>query len=107
MSRGDGGGMSERDSGAPEAPGSIADLTAAMASGTLTASALVATYLERIRCLDGLTNAIIELNPDAREIARQLDEERAAGAVRGPLHGIPIIVKDNIDTADKMQTTAG
>lgn len=99
--------MNERNSGAPAAPGNIADLTAAMAAGTLTASALVETYLERIARLDKLTNSIIELNPDAREIARQLDEERAAGTVRGPLHGIPIIVKDNIDTADKMQTTAG
>src|SRR5262249_48361323 len=64
-------------------------------------------YLERIERLDKLTNSIIEINPEARDIARQLDEERAAGSLRGPLHGIPIIVKDNIDTADQMQTTAG
>lgn len=99
--------MNERGSGAPAVPGSIAELAAAMAAGTLTASALVETYLERIARLDGLTRSVVEVNPDARAIARELDEERAAGTVRGPLHGIPIIVKDNIDTADTMQTTAG
>ncbi len=85
----------------------IADLAAAMAAGTLTASALTEHYLERIARLDGSTRAVVELNPEARDIARQLDEERAAGRVRGPLHGIPLIIKDNIDTADRMQTTAG
>src|SRR6185503_20102836 len=52
-------------------------------------------------------NAVIELNPDSLTIASQLDDERKAGRVRGPLHGIPVLIKDNIDTADKMRTTAG
>ena len=51
--------------------------------------------------------AVMELNPDALEIARNLDDERKNGKVRGPLHGIPVMIKDNIDTGDKMQTTAG
>lgn len=93
----------QRDPG----PGSIAELSAAMAARTLTALELVETYLARIAQLDYLTHAIVEINPDAREIAQGLDAERAEGRVRGPLHGIPIILKDNIDTADQMQTTAG
>ena len=88
-------------------PGTIAELTSAMEAGTLTAADIVETYLARIEQLDPLTRAIVEINPDARDIARALDAERAAGNVRGPLHGIPVILKDNIDTADKMQTTAG
>ena len=64
-------------------------------------------YLERIRVLDGLVHSIIELNPDALAIADAMDAEKKAGKVRGPLHGIPVVVKDNIDTADKMMTTAG
>lgn len=86
---------------------SIAALAAAQAAGTLTATALLELYLARIARLDGQTRAIVEINPDAREIAATLDRERAAGQLRGPLHGIPIVVKDNIDTADRMQTTAG
>src|SRR5690606_12277471 len=67
-------------------------------------------YLDRIHALDKngpQLNSIIEINPDALQIATELDRERAAGNVRGPLHGIPIAIKDNIDTADRMLTTAG
>jgi amidase len=89
---------------------SVAGLQAAMAAGKTTSQALVRAYLARIRALDSngpRINSIIELNPDALNIARLLDSERKAGKVRGPLHGIPILIKDNIATADKMQTTAG
>lgn len=71
---------------------------------------VVEAYLQRIEDVDAngpSINSIIEVNPDAMEIARQLDEELAAGNKRGPLHGIPVILKDNIDTYDKMSTTAG
>jgi amidase len=89
---------------------SIAELQSAMATGALTALQLVELYLERIERLDrqGPTlNSIIEINPDARAIARALDEERAVKGVRSPLHGIAVLLKDNIATADGMQTTAG
>jgi amidase len=73
-----------------------------------TARELTSAYLARIDALDERTvNAMIELNPDALAIADALDRERAAGRVRGPLHGIPIVIKDNIDTADRMRTSAG
>jgi amidase len=88
----------------------IAELQAAMAEGRLSARALVRRYLRRIEALDERgprLNSIIELNPDAEAIAGGLDRERRAGRVRGPLHGIPILLKDNIDTADRMMTTAG
>lgn len=88
----------------------IVQLQQMMTSGSLTSVALVTYYLERIAKLDQsgpFVNSIIELNPDALTIARSLDEERRKGHVRGPLHGIPILLKANIDTADKMQTTAG
>lgn len=88
-------------------PDSISELAAAQTAGTLTAVTLVEHYLDRIAQYDHLTRSVIELNPDARTIAAELDDERAQGNVRGPLHGIPIIIKDNIDTADQMQTTAG
>jgi len=81
-----------------------------MTSSEMTARGLCESYLERIEKLDqqGLTvNSVIELNPDALAIADALDEERKAGKVRGRLHGIPILIKDNIDTHDRMQTTAG
>jgi amidase len=74
------------------------------------AVALTQAYLARIDALDKrgpAINSVIELNPDALAIAAELDRERAAGKVRGPLHGIPILIKDNIDTADRMHTTAG
>ena len=88
----------------------IDDLQARMRSGRDTAESLVNQYLARIDALDKrgpAINAIIELNPDAVSIARQLDVERKNGKVRGPLHGIPVLIKDNIDTADRMHTTAG
>ncbi len=88
----------------------IAEIQTRMAAGELTAVALTEAYLARIAEIDraGPTlNSVIEINPDALEIADGLDGEREAGQVRGPLHGIPILLKDNIDTADRMQTTAG
>jgi len=79
-----------------------------MASGEMSARALSEYYLQRIETLDGSTiNSVIEVNPDALEIADERDRERKEGRVRGPLHGIPILIKDNIDTRDRMQTTAG
>ncbi len=88
----------------------IADLQAAMESGQRTSRQLVEAYVERIQALDvsGPTlRAVIELNPDALAIAEALDRERSERGARGPLHGIPILLKDNIDTADRMETTAG
>ena len=88
----------------------LLELQEKMTSGELTARSLCEGYLERIEKLDrqGPTiNSVIELNPDALAIADSLDEERKAGKIRGPLHGIPILIKDNIDTHDRMQTTAG
>jgi len=88
----------------------ISQLQAAMSSGQLTAERLVELYLERIEAIDrhGPTlNSVIEINPDALEIARALDRERADSGARGPLHGIPVLIKDNIATDDRMQTTAG
>src|SRR6188508_2121248 len=88
----------------------IPALQAAMASGRMTARSITQLYLSRIEELDrkGPTlRHVIEVNPDALAIADSLDQERKAGRVRGPLHGIPILLKDNIDTADKMTTTAG
>ncbi len=89
---------------------SIADLQRRMTSGELTAHAIVQQYLDRIAAIDKAgpaLNAIIELNPDALKIADELDVERKSGKVRGPLHGVPMLIKDNIDTADRMHTTAG
>ena len=88
----------------------IADLQEMMASGRATSESLVSLYLGRIEAVDrngpGL-NAVIETNPDALDIARALDRERKEKGARGPLHGVPILIKDNIDTADRMETTAG
>ena len=84
--------------------------SARMQAGTLTSQALATMYLARIAKLDKAgphVNAIIELNPDALAIAAGMDRERKAGKVRGPLHGIPVLLKDNIATADKMRTSAG
>jgi amidase len=85
----------------------IASLQVAMQKGEITARDLVVKYIDRIKTGDRQTNSMIEINPDALEIAAALDAERKAGKIRGPLHGIPIVLKDNIDTADKMKTTAG
>ena len=88
----------------------IVQLAGAFEAGTLTARTLTETYLTRIEGLDASgpqLRSVIELDPDALEIADALDEERSGGHVRGPLHGIPILVKDNLDTADQMRTTAG
>jgi|CXWL01.1.fsa_nt_gi amidase len=89
---------------------SIADLQAAMRAGALTSEQITELYLERIAALDhaGPTvNSVMELNPAALGIARARDRERRDRGPRGPLHGIPILLKGNIDTADRMQTTAG
>lgn len=85
----------------------IARLQAAMASGQTTARFITKGYLARIAKIDKSINSIIELNPEAFTIAAEMDRERKAGKIRGPLHGIPVVIKDNIDTADKMKTTAG
>ena len=88
----------------------IRELGEKMATGDLTATSLVEDYLDRIQSIDQSgprLNAVIEINPDALEIAEKRDQEREFGKIRSPLHGIPIIIKDNIDTRDKMQTTAG
>jgi amidase len=88
----------------------VAQLQADMASGRLTSEDLTKFYLKRIFALDQNgpgVNAIIELNPDALDMARKADQLRRHGVVLGPLHGIPVLLKDNIDTGDKMQTAAG
>ncbi len=89
---------------------SITDLQEAMTAGTLTARALVEMYQQRIQALDQsgpMLRSVLEINPDALTIADELDEERRTQGPRGPLHGIPLLLKDNIATADRMQTTAG
>ena len=88
----------------------MADLQAQMAAGTLTSVQLTNFYVQRILGLDQAgpgVNSVIELNPDALAMAQNADNLRAKGQVLGPLHGIPVLLKDNIDTGDKMQTTAG
>jgi amidase len=85
----------------------IPELQAAMASGQLSSKGLVMGYLDRIQSLNPLLHSVIETNPNAIAIAQHLDNERRKGQVRGPLHGIPILVKDNIATDDNMETTAG
>ena len=89
---------------------SIAELQNGMKSGKYTARSLAQKYLERIEAVDRqgpALHSIIELNPDALDIADALDKERKEKGPRGPMHGIPVVIKDNIDTADKMATTAG
>ena len=88
----------------------IDELQKKMQNGEYTSRSITELYLNRIEQIDkkgpGL-NAVIEINPDAITIADKMDRERKAGKVRGPLHGIPVLIKDNIDTGDKMMTTAG
>lgn len=88
----------------------IDDLQKGMSSGRFSSHSLTEKYLERINQIDRegpAVNSVIELNPDAEGIAADLDKERKAGRIRGPLHGIPVLIKDNIDTHDRMTTTAG
>jgi len=88
----------------------LTELQAGMQSGKYTARSLVKKYLDRIDDIDKngpLLNAVIEINPDAMSIAEALDRERKEKGARGPLHGIPLLIKDNIDTADRLMTTAG
>ncbi len=82
-------------------------LAEGMASRRFNCVELVTAYQERIRIVDRNLHSVIELNPDALRIAASLDRERREGRVRGPLHGIPVLLKDNLDTADRMKTTAG
>ncbi len=106
---------SEAASNEEEAPFELEEWTVqqlqeAMESGTYTSRKICELYLARIEAKDqsaGGLNSVIEVNPDALEIADQLDRERGEGKVRGVLHGIPVMIKDNIDTGDKMMTTAG
>jgi amidase len=91
----------------------VAQLQAAMASGETSSAELTSFYLRRIQALDkddqdgpGV-NSVLEVNPDALSLAREADELRRQGRALGPLHGIPVLLKDNIDTGDRMQTTAG
>ncbi len=88
----------------------IEKLQQQMSDGSLTAVKLTQAYLDRIAAIDQAgpkLNSVIEINPDALALAQRSDDERKAGKLRGPMHGIPVLIKDNIDTADKMQTTAG
>ncbi len=89
---------------------SISSLQEKMQSGKMSAEKITQLYLDRIKAIDQqgpALHAVIEINPEAVAIAKALDEERKSGKLRGPMHGIPVLIKDNIDTADKMQTTAG
>src|SRR5205807_9504919 len=85
-------------------------LQEAMTDGQITARQLAEMYIERIKTIDHtgpMLNSVVEINPDALEIADALDQERNQQGSRSSLHGIPILVKDNIATDDRMQTTAG
>ena len=89
---------------------SAAELREAYAAGTVNATTVTQALLNRIAAFDDagpMLNAVVEINPEALAIAKALDEERTAKGLRGPLHGIPVLLKDNIDTADRMATTAG
>jgi amidase len=111
--------LGRRRLGAPAVPvtgsfeleeATVTDLQVEMQAGRLTARALAEQYLERIEKLDRqgpALHSVLEPNPDALELAEELDRERKAKGPRGPLHGIPVLLKDNIDTADRMTTTAG
>jgi len=92
---------------APWIEATIPQLQSLMTAGKLTSRELVQGYLARIEALNPLLHAVIETNSQAESIAARLDNERRAGRARGPLHGIPVLVKDNVATDDAMQTTAG
>ena len=96
-----------RNAGGAVEEKSITQLQAAMASGVMTSREMVEAYRARIAAMDHDLRSVIELNPDALTIADAMDAERKSKGVRGPLHGIPILIKDNVGTADKMETTAG
>jgi len=103
-----------RGASAPDAQtlseATIGFLQQKMNSGERTSRSIAEQYLQHIETIDRrgpALNAVIEVNPDALSIAGQMDDERKAGQVRGPLHGIPVLIKDNIDTGDNMMTTAG
>ena len=83
------------------------ELQARMASGEETSRSITQKYLDRIAQRDGRLRSVLETNPDALAQAEAMDRERKAGKLRGPLHGIPVLLKDNIATADRMHTTAG
>lgn len=85
----------------------LLDLQAGLKSGRFTSRSLAESYLGRIVELDGKLKSVIEVNPEALAIADALDRERQERGPRGPLHGIPVLIKDNLDTGDRMQTTAG
>jgi amidase len=85
----------------------LAQLQEAMQSGKMSAREIAQKYLDRIAVIDKKLNSVIEVNPDALQIADAMDKERKAGKVRSPMHGIPDLLKHNIDTADKIKTTAG
>ncbi|KAJ5757730.1 uncharacterized protein N7511_006424 [Penicillium nucicola] len=85
----------------------VDQIQAQLTNGTFTSVELLGCYMDRIHQTQPYLNAILQFNPDAFSIAQKLDAERAAGKVRGPLHGIPFIVKDNIASKDRMETTAG
>lgn len=93
--------------GHPIEEASIDQLQSYMTSGQLTAVDILTCYIARYDQINFYINSVLQLNPDAMAIAQLLDEERAAGRVRGPLHGIPFLVKDNYATKDKMETTCG
>ncbi len=85
----------------------VNELQQKMAAGELTAREICSKYLDRIEQIDPHLRSVMELNPDALQIAEGLDEERSRGKIRGPLHGIPVMIKDNINTGDEMITSAG
>jgi len=96
-----------RNAGGAVEEKSITQLQEAMRSGAVTSRELVEAYRARIAKMDHDLRSVIELNPDALTIADAMDAERKSKGVRSPLHGIPILIKDNVGTADKMETTAG
>jgi amidase len=96
-----------RDEDAPWFEATIPELQRLMASHRMSSRELTKAYLRRIEKLNPLLNAVIETNPRALDIAEERDRDRRRGEVRGPLHGIPVLLKDNIATDDRMETTAG